>query len=54
MTREEAWEVIKLHKDWNIGQRSMHSSPAIRLTEENIFEERRKLIKKAYEVLNAS
>lgn len=55
MTREEAIKIIELYKYWNIGQKSVgHAFGGTKNTEDEIYDARRNLIKKAYEVLNAS
>lgn len=53
MTKEEALEIVKMYREWNVGQKSVgHAFGGRRTTEDDIYDERRKLIKKAYEVLN--
>lgn len=53
--RDQAFDVIKMFSHWNIGQKSVsHAFGGPKTEEDAIYDERRKLIKKAYEVLNAS
>jgi hypothetical protein len=55
MTRQEAWEIIKHWEHWNQGQMSMqHATGGPRTEEDDIYDERRKLIKSAYAALNQS
>jgi hypothetical protein len=53
--RDQALEIIKMFSTWNTGQKSIsHAFGGQKTEEDAIYDERRKLIKKAYEVLNAS
>lgn len=55
MTKEEATNILKIFNGWNTGQKSIpYAFEGTRTAEDDIYDERRKLIKKAYEVLNAS
>lgn len=55
LTKEESFKILELYKSWNVGQKSISKSFGGAHTEEdNIYDKRRELIKKAYEVLNES
>lgn len=53
MTKDEAYNILEMFKNWNTGQKSMeHAFGGHKNLVDDIYDERRKLIKKAYEVLN--
>lgn len=53
--RDQALDIIKMFSTWNTGQKSIsHAFGGPRTSEDDIYDARRKLILKAYEVLNAS
>jgi hypothetical protein len=54
MTKEEAKEILVQFCNWNIEQKSLKLSFEGRRTiEDDIYDERRKLIRKAYKILNS-
>ncbi len=53
MTKEEAKEIVRESLRWNLGQKSMSLAfGGPRTVEDDIYDERRKLILAAYKVLN--
>ena len=53
--RDDAFKILEMYADWNTGQKSIgYAFGGTKNDEDAIYDERRKLIKKSLEVLNAS
>ena len=53
MRRKEALEILERYSNWNFGQKSISLAfNSVRTAEDDIYDQRRKLILKAYETLN--
>ena len=52
MTREEAMEIVKLYKSWNVSQKSASLAfGGPRTDEDDVLDARRKALAKALEIL---
>ena len=48
MTKEQALEILKLYRNWNVGQTSVdYALNHTRTSEDDIYDQRRALIKEA-------